>query len=145
MFPIIDEMRVQSSFKFLWLKYVTGTNLSNHCARCLTGEYSRFITTDRTRIANIILDEHEAKYYYLCGVAIPMKWGNNFHLAFKYSPHQWFEVSVNGIYIKIINAERIEILPDTMYESGHPKLSDRYFSTCRNWQFAHMIAGESNA
>lgn len=145
MYPVIKLIKVNSLFKYLWLKYVNGVDLNQHCAKCLRGEYSTQIQHTTFRAENIILNEHKANYFYLCGVSMPYRWINNFHLAFKYAKGKTVEVERNGIYIKILHAVEIPITTDSIDVIDHPKRFDKHFNTCRNWQFANMIAEENDA
>ena len=77
----LRHLHVNAPFRYLWLKYVSGVNLSVHCARCLLGEYD-------PRISARVKELHEqplrpSPYYYLCGVSKPYVWSRNFHLAFR--------------------------------------------------------------
>lgn len=122
------------------MKYVTGVNLNVHCARCLTGSYSKQIDNKGAKHIPIVLDEAEAKYFYICGVAYPYKWENNFHLAFRYKEGSELVLNENGISITIMNAERIKIVEMPTYDhwNGHKQS----YKTCRNWQFANQIENE---
>lgn len=134
----IREIKVHGRFKYLWLKYVTGVDLSVHCARCLKGAYSNKVGTKVTEGKDIPLDEAEAKAYYLCGVTMPFNWSKNFHLAFVEEEGSLLEVSENGIDIVIENARRIDIVPDYI-NPYDPNAHKKAYSTCRNWQFAYMF------
>lgn len=138
--PTILHIEQNKLFKYLWLKYVTGVNLDVHCARCLEGWYSQKISPSLGSKEMLRLDEHEGRYFYLCGVSSPYRWENNFHLAFRYKRGEQLEVNENGISIVIQDAERIPIVKQEFYV--HPKGNLREYNTCRNWQFANMIAGE---
>lgn len=127
-------------FKYLWLKYVAGVDLNVHCARCLVGWYSKRIQPDLQDRSDIVLDEHQTEYFYLCGVSSPYRWERNFHLAFRYKAGNTLRIMENGIEIVIEDAERIQIVKLDKYD--HPKGSIGAYNTCRNWQFANMIASE---
>lgn len=66
-----------AGFMYFWLKYVRGFEQTQHCARCLIGDFSpqigKLMLTE-----NIIHLERGAPaqfdYVYLCGVAVPYKW-----------------------------------------------------------------------
>ena len=146
MIMIIKEITVNGNFKYLWLKTVKDVDLSQHCARCLIGDYDN-------RINNGTKEEHDIKLndgdiYYLCGVAFPYKWGNNFHLAFRYKDGSNIEYSNNGITVKIEDAERLPI--DSKYNNPLDKhIHTKAYCTCRNWQFAnyfetHLKVGNNN-
>lgn len=145
MFPVIEKIEVVKGFRYLWLKYVEGANLEEHCAKSLIGEYSQKIKHTTKQDSEIVLDENVSPYYYLCGVSSPYKWLNNFHLAFRYKADSMIEISENGITIKIRDAEIIKIESYMMRERNHPNIIKREFFTCRNWVFANMIAEEFNA
>lgn len=49
----IKNMTVTSTFKYLWLKTVTDVDLSQHCAKCLIGEYDTRINNRITEAADI--------------------------------------------------------------------------------------------
>ena len=86
----IEYFYTDRMYKYLWLKYVTGTNLSVHCARCLLGEYE-------VRFKGYIRSLHDielkdAPVYYLCGVAHDRVWKHNLHIAFVAAAGQMIEV-----------------------------------------------------
>lgn len=139
MTPTIQHMRNEGSFKYLWLKYVTDVRLDVHCAKCLVGEYSKMLYPKLSQILHLSLNEHNAKWYYLCGVSSPYRWENNFHLAFRYAKGKTFAVRRNGIYINILDAEEIIIRPTT---GPQPYIAMKPYNTCRNWQFACMVANQ---
>jgi len=140
--PIIETIEITERFRYLWLKYVTGVNLEQHCAKCLKGQYSKKINPHVNGFEKIVLDESHADYYYLCGVSIPYKWEKNFHLAFKYMQGSIIELERLGIKIKIRGAELIPIIPTPLSEIDSFHKHDPAYNTCRNWQFATMIADE---
>lgn len=140
--PTILHIEQSKKFRYLWLKYVTGVSLDYHCARCLRGYYSDQVSPRVLSRDGIILDEHEARYYYLCGVSSPYRWDNNFHLAFRYEAGSTLTVEDKGISITIADAVKIEIVRANTYD--HPMGDKPEYYTCRNWQFAQQIAGEFN-
>lgn len=137
--PVIKQIKVNSKFKYLWLKYIYGVNLNLHCARCLLGAYCKDINIETESISNIKLDEYPAKAYYLCGVAKPTRWENNFHLAFIYKKGSTIEIDEHGIYVKIKDAKRIDIAQVDIEKSPNPHKYDKKYNTCRNWWFAHQF------
>jgi hypothetical protein len=108
-YPIIKTIKSEADFKYLWLKYVDGYDLNNHCARSLIGGYSKKIHNKISIENELILNEFNSRVYYLCGVSLPFNYNNNFHLAFKYSKGKIISLKENGIQILIENAERIII------------------------------------
>ncbi len=145
MFPVIKTIEVKGRFKYLWLKYVKDVNLSVHCAKSLVGAYSTRISTGLIEGSKIHLDEYVSRYFYLCGVSLPYKWSNNFHLAFRFKKGNEIKVNRNGIDIIIQDAEEIPINIEAMEIVNHEKLSVKAYSTCRNWQFANQIYLKENA
>lgn len=131
----IHEMKICKPFRYLWLKSVTGVNLNVHCARCLKGTYDDRISPEAGELHDI---ELIGDLYYLCGVAKPYCWANNFHLAFKQKDGATLRYSDNGISVIIENAERIEITADAI-DHSLPQAEKKEFSTCRNWQFANWL------
>jgi len=133
------DLTINANFRYLWLKYVTGYNLNVHCARSLKGEYSKRIGADLVGATSIQLDEFPADILYLCGVTTPYKWENNFHLAMRAEPDKSFEIDEHGIKMTVINAIPLPIETGSMEHVGHAKLSNKAYSTCRNWQFANFL------
>lgn len=134
----IKRIDVNSKFKYLWLKYINGIDLTNHCAKCLLGTYSKKISSRTLEENNLILDESEAVVYYLCGVSTPYNWHKNFHLAFKEKEGSVVKYDNNGIEIEIENAERILFSKEDV-NPADPNADKAVFATCRNWQFAHHL------
>lgn len=134
----IKEIKVTGKFKYLWLKYINGIDLSNHCAKCLLGTYSKKIGNTMNEASDLVLDESDAIVYYLCGVSMPYNWNNNFHLAFKEKVGSSVKVNYNGIEIELENAERILFSMDDI-NPADPNANKTVYATCRNWQFAHYL------
>lgn len=143
MSPIETTIEVNAGFKYLWLKYVTGTNLDQHCARCLNGQYSKKVSPDMDK-RTIMLDEFPHKAIYLCGVAIPYKWDNNFHLAMIHAPGEIITFSSNGIEVIAKNARRIMFEDFNAKElSSNSNRTKREYHTCRNWIFANYAVANT--
>lgn len=138
--PTISLFTTKENFRFLWLKYVAGFDLSVHCARCLVGTYSSHFSKHGKvkRLVGARLNEAPAQFYYLCGVTEPYRWKDNLHVAFRYKPGSVLQYDDGKTGIVIEDAERIEIrkLPDYHLE---PHGYDRNYHTCRNWRFAYQI------
>ena len=139
----IEEIEITRNWFTIWLMYVNGVNLSQHCKPCLKGFTSRKVHKNTKCLGNVKLDEAEAKYYYLCGVATPYSWENNFHLAWKEKEGSIIEYESNGISIKLKNAERITFCEDDI-DYSLKNAEKREYYTCRNWQFANKISKEMN-
>lgn len=135
----IIEFKSIYTYKYLWLKYVTGFDLNVHCAKCLLGEYSKKINVklfEEDLIKNIDLDEHNSKYIYLCGVTKPYIWENNLHLALEHCEGSTVVFDECGAHAIIEDAKRIEIKPRIYYK--HPNGRLQNYNTCRNWIFAYQ-------
>lgn len=125
-------------FRYLWLKYVTDFDLSVHCARCLIGQYSRiFPFRGRvTEMYNEPLEEHTAKWLYLCGVS--NRYENNLHIAFEEAEGETLFYDDGKTIVEIEGARQIPIVQLESYpleEKGNLK----EYNTCRNWRFAYQM------
>jgi len=138
--PTIVSMKLSVKMRYFWLKYVGGVKLSKHCAECLVGPYSRHISPNRLQISDTSLDEFPApKAFYLCGVASPYRWSDNFHLAFIHAPGYRIEVERQGVAISVSNGYEIEITGLDPRTSTVKHVHDPAYNTCRNWQFANQL------
>lgn len=133
----IKSLTVSNHYKYLWLKKVVDVNLSEHCAKSLIGPYDERISSKTTFLLDAPLEDG---VYYLCGVAYPYVWENNFHLAFMTSEGDTIEYSFNGISITISDAKMLPI-SESSINKMHPKSKFKSYNTCRNWQFAHWFNG----
>ena len=134
----IKNIEITKPFRYLWLKYINGVNLDVHCANSLLGFYSKKIDKKIGIYSDITLDEFEPKILYLCGVAFPFVWDNNFHLAFREKQGAIIKYSNNGISLEIENAEILPI--DKSYiDLNHKKAKFKSYNTCRNWWFANYL------
>jgi hypothetical protein len=132
---VIESLKVEMPFKYLWLKTVERVDLTQHCARCLIGQYDKRINANVTDLEDIPL---ENSVYYLCGDSAPYVWANNFHLAFKPCKGKQVVYENNGIRVVINDAERIEFDEnDIDFTLVKSRISS--FKTCRNWQFANKF------
>ena len=141
--PTVSLFTTTQTFRYLWLKYVTGFDLSVHCARCLVGKYSTHFSKGKTRIVGARLNEATARFYYICGVTEPYRWKDNLHLVFRYKPGAVIQYDDGKTGIVIEDAEQIVIrkLPDYHCE---PHGTDRAYHTCRNWRFAYQTVHEDD-
>ena len=133
----IKKISITGDFRYLWLKTVVDVDLNQHCAKCLIGEYDNRISEAKKK-AEVLDMELEDQVYYLCGVANPFVWSNNFHLAFRPLDGSSIIYSTNGITIEIEGAERLPISVDHI-DTTHPKAKFKTYHTCRNYQFAHWF------
>lgn len=137
----IKTLDVTARFRYLWLKHVTGVDLSVHCARCLKGKYMDNISPHNPHTTDIQLNNG---VYYLCGVTLPYVWEKNFHLAFEYSEGSRIEYESNGISVVIENAAALPISEEYIDQSD-PNAWKKEYRTCRNWQFAHWLKQQNKA
>ena len=134
----IEYAELKGNYKILWLRYVNGVDLSNHCMKSLLGHNDKRVRGFMRRLPeNLRLEE--SRYYYLCGVDAEFVWARNLHLAFAYSCGEVLEVDNEFIRCRILNARRLEI-SDRYIDWSLPQSRNKYFNTCRNWWFANMIA-----
>lgn len=131
----IVNLSITANFRYLWLKTVEDVDLTQHCARCLIGEYDNRIRPGHKTIHGIDLKD---SVYYLCGVAFPFKWENNFHLAFRPAPGKTVHYKSNGIEIDIKDAEQLPISEKNV-DMSYPRANLKSYHTCRNYQFAHWF------
>jgi len=129
----ITEFSTDRQWMYLWLKAVKGFNLDQHCARSLIGSYE---PKEQIQTGAVLT---KSKVYYLCGVAKPFRYNENFHLAFQYKPGSVLPIVENGIAICIKNAQQIIFPAMTAMDTHHPKGTQKAFYSCRNWQFAHHM------
>ena len=137
--PIIKEFRTNEHFGYLWLKYVNGFDLSKHCAKCLIGDYSKAFRygSNNVELRYYALNEHGAKYFYLCGVTSPYRWNRNLHVAFQYSQGESFTFEDGYTKLEILNARQIPIYARKYYNILHG--DEKSYNTCRNWRFAYQM------
>ena len=136
----IEKIEVKDNFKYLWLQYITGINLEQHCKKSFRGKTSNYVYNEMNGFVaeNIVLDKKDVEYYYLCGVTTHYVWENNFHLAFKKKEGNIIDIEENCIKVKILNAERI-IFSEEDIDKTQPHADEELYNTCRNWQFAHWL------
>lgn len=127
------RIKVKSNcYIFLWLKYITGFDITKHCAKCLTGNYSKLIQYRSQKVGKIYegeLSEYETPYAYLCGVT--RNYDDNLHIAFKKSQGEIIAYEDKNVSVSIENAQKLII----------PPVAGKSFSveqqSCRNFQFGY--------
>ena len=134
----IEYAFFRNTYKILWLRYVYGVDLNTHCMKSLLGHNDpRVRGFMRSLPNNMVLED--SRFYYLCGVDKDFNWNKNLHIPFVRSVGQNIEIDNEFVKIKILNARLIHI--DTNYINWNlPQAKNRLFNTCRNWQFANMLA-----
>jgi hypothetical protein len=130
-------------FRYLWLKTVEGFNPKVHCARCLTGTYSKLFSPRMLVNQTITEDYPEGMLLYFCGVSSPYRWNNNLHLAGKVTPGAVAEVEAyNGDKLIVTGLDAIAINSEPA-AALYPTLG-KEFLTCRNFQFGAMLIENSD-
>lgn len=138
-YPIIKHFVSEENFKFVWLKYIFGFDLSIHCAKCLIGKYSAHIPfgiKNGIKIIDKPLNEEKSRLFYLCGVTTPYRYEDNLHIAFEYAEGEVLRYNDDKTSIEIENARWIPI--KVLDYSQHPCGKMREYNTCRNWRFAYQ-------
>jgi hypothetical protein len=132
-------LEIESPFRFVWLKYVTGVDLSVHCAKSLLGRYDTRIGPKAA--GDYELDESPAGVIYLCGVAKPYRWSANVHAAWAVDPDAFFSFETNGIS-GVVEGGRQLVIPRPVPRPALAHGEARAYFTCRNWQFAARYGPE---
>lgn len=132
----IDEGNV--GFRHFWAKRVTGFDNSVHCAECLRGQRLPEVNTEFARGGLITLSMRPDSLVYICGVATPWNWSNNFHLALRVrTGSSCTSTFYTGARVEVTNGLAIPIL-DEAAKQLFPNLSAD-FLTCRNFQFGAQM------
>jgi hypothetical protein len=124
------------------LKYVRGFDERYHCERCLKGRRSRRFHYDRRSTESgahfdLALDEFDAPFVYLCGVA--SHYEENVHVALRSRPGASVFYEDARIRVEVKDGERLPIYP---VETDKPYM----FKRCRNYQFGlAYLAPKSSA
>ena len=132
-----------SGWRYFWAKKVVAINPRVHCARCLVGPYERGIGLGMAMNKNSPLAGYVVgDILYVCGVALPHRWGNNLHLAVEVTGDSSDTARVtahSGDRISLVGATQINLdVAVAARDYGH--LSESYL-TCRNFQFGvQMVA-----
>ena len=139
-YPNVKELNLNRKFRFFWMKYVTDINLDKHCAAGLKGPYDKRISLYKNRglthWEDMTLDQGESDFYYICGVAQPFNWDENFHCVLRCVPGETLTFDEKGVTGTIMNAVRIPIHEMDRINSTNQHKDDPKYYTCRNYQFA---------
>lgn len=133
----IKKLILKSNYRIIWLRYVNGVNLKEHCMKSLLGRCEPKVKWKCSEYNNIELDL--SPYYYFCAVHAGWNYQKNVHIAWKDSEGKSFIIDNDLVYAEIEGAERIDINPDSI-DADNPLSKNKLFSTCRNWQFANWLA-----
>jgi hypothetical protein len=138
-YPIVKELDLNRKFRYFWLKYVRNVNLNRHCASGLTGPYDKRISiyqSQQPHWEDITLDQGESDFYYICGVAQPSNWADNFHCVIRCVTGETLILDEQSVTGTIENAVRIPIHEIDRINSTNPMKDKKEYYTCRNYQFA---------
>jgi len=133
---MIRKLELKRQYKYVWLKYVNGFDLSQHCARCLKGSYEPRMNRDILSYRDMELPP--SPYYYFCTV---YQYATNIHLAFVEAEGETITVEDDRYSAVIENARQVHFDAsriDPALEVSRLKA----YTTCRNWQFANWIVAE---
>jgi hypothetical protein len=142
----VNGEKAAAGYRYLWLKFVSGFAPNRHCARCLSGGYSKRVRNNLPEGPQVlVMDEKpEAACLYLCGVtpgALWQAWGNNLHIPFVPEAGSVIEkVDYRGQLFVIENARELTFPPLPDGWGGY----NRSYTTCRNFQFAVDYFGARN-
>ena len=133
---IIKKIIIKSNAKFTWLKYVTGTDLDNHCAKSLKGKYEKNWHRFGNRPIWQPLILPYSPFYYFC--AVTQSWETNVHVAWKPKPGVKMIIDTPLVYMEVQDAEQIPITKDYI-NWKLPQSQNSNYNTCRNWWFANYL------
>lgn len=133
---IIRKLDLKQPYRYVWLKYVNGFDLSQHCAKCLRGTYESRINRETFHYENLELPP--SPYYYFCTV---QTYPTNIHLAFEEAEGETITYEDYRYSIVIENARQIHF-DSSRINWALPNARLKAFNTCRNWQFANWITAE---
>ena len=130
-----------TGWRHLWMKHVVGFRPEVHCARCLVGPYDWAF--GRAMPVNTEVQPRKVvsgAVLYFCGVSLPTRWANNFHLAARPCPGAVLTVELwNGDSITFHGLERVPF-DDAAARRLYPDRPSE-FLTCRNFQFGAQAFG----
>lgn len=136
---MILHLQATETYRYLWLKSVTGVDLSQHCARSLKGPYCKGISARGGRTQSVELHPTPGLIaWYLCGVTQhPYRWHDNPHLPLVPAPGAEGTIMLaGGMTVTYQDAHPVDFSEEDIPPDAEHRL-DRAYRTCRNWQFAH--------
>ena len=101
---VIKNLELKERYRYVWLKYVTGVNLKEHCAKCLIGRYDNRVKAGISKYNDLVLQK--SPFYYFCTVN---GYEKNIHIAFKEEQGSVIEIDNQYCRCTILNARRIDI------------------------------------
>ncbi|MFJ7422762.1 hypothetical protein ACIQXD_29785 [Streptomyces uncialis] len=136
----ITITRNDRTYRYLWLKYVTGVDLTQHCARSLHGPYSPAVDPRHTHLDLTLTEHPQPICWYLCGVTTdPSRWADNPHLALEAAPGETHTLTVQHLDVTLTDARPIIGWGHHSIPPADSNAHNRRYATCRNWQFAHHL------
>jgi len=133
------EVRVQVSkgwqgFKYFWALRVDGFDPTNHCQPCFIGERLLQVRLPLAAGGVAKIRARPGAKIYICGVADPYRWKNNFHLpVVAREGSEAAGTLYTGADVEVFNGEELPIDASAAKER-YPTLGEE-FLTCRNFQF----------
>jgi hypothetical protein len=132
------EGTLRPSFHYFWGKWVQGFDPTEHCARCLLGDFEKAISPAWKTGDELEIACKPGEILYVCGVAEPYNWSKNFHLPLRIGQGQFTKQLSNSMLIRVSGAT--EILFDALSARELYPRKDHRFLSCRNFQFgAHQF------
>ena len=139
----IKKLIFKGPNRIVWLRYVTGVNLAQHCMKCLKGtndkRFSMF--ADVREYENVVLEK--APYYYLCAVNNNFIYAKNVHVAWEDDEKNSFIYEDANVYIEVEGAKQIGIT-NRYVNRTLPHADEASYNTCRNWWFANWLNKQKN-
>lgn len=135
---VIEACQFKRSNRYIWLKKVTGVDLTKHCARCLLGEYHPLFGKQLKSAVGLKLKGGETPYY-IC--TVDGTYTHHFHLAFREKQGAVIDIDCPEARVLIRDAEALPIDARNI-DPADQHIGDKAYSTCRNWWFAHWYAKE---
>jgi len=141
-FKIDSRHEALQGWRYFWCKNVKGFKADVHCARCLVGSYEKRVGTRApVNVAVPLTGHHTGDLLYFCGVAMPYRWANNFHLAVRVQPGSVTTAPMsNGDTFIVHGAARVAFDAAAAERSFAGRGKD--FLTCRNFQFGAQFASQ---
>lgn len=130
-------------YRYFWARRVTGFNDQAHCYSCLKGSRLAQVNLELSQGGEAVIPAKAGELVYICGVARPPRWENNFHLAIKVVEGAVSDRTMHtGANLSVLNGELIPFDGDTARLLYPDRGED--FLTCRNFQFAAQVFGRGD-
>lgn len=139
--PMHLRLEILKKCSFFWLRDIRDVDIHQCCAKCFIGGKDNRVYYGTLHKSQAIVDidviqNPDAKAYYLCGLSEGFVWELNTHVAFV--PQEGSEINIENdrILLKITNAKRILFWDYVPNPEGEFTEHQR---TCRNWIFANYL------